>query len=166
MFTHSFVSVQLKLQTPINGTLNFWFRLQGFSFTYLRLFSISVDGNWSIFVFSYLMHLLTFTCLSASSFYLLLPHLSSLQFCVFGSRLMGRGHYVFDRRWDRMRLVLQSMVEKHLNSQMWRWVCRGAQCWSSRAAALLVLHRSGVQSGSCELDEDSRKTKYVSFSRE
>ncbi|XP_029018619.1 ataxin-7-like protein 1 isoform X1 [Betta splendens] len=47
-------------------------------------------------------------------------HPQPLGFCVFGSRLMGRGHYVFDRRWDRMRLVLQSMVEKHLNAQMWR----------------------------------------------
>ena len=45
----------------------------------------------------------------------------SLQCCVFSSRLMGRGHYVFDRRWDRMRLALQNMVEKHLNAQMWRW---------------------------------------------
>ncbi|XP_075967697.1 ataxin-7-like protein 1 isoform X5 [Anarhichas minor] len=43
-------------------------------------------------------------------------------FCVFSSRLMGRGHYVFDRRWDRMRLALQNMVEKHLNAQMWRKV--------------------------------------------
>ncbi|XP_047430548.1 ataxin-7-like protein 1 isoform X2 [Mugil cephalus] len=43
-------------------------------------------------------------------------------FCAFNSRLMGRGHYVFDRRWDRMRLALQSMVEKHLNAQMWRKV--------------------------------------------
>lgn len=43
------------------------------------------------------------------------------QCCVFSSRLMGRGHYVFDRRWDRMRLALQNMVEKHLNAQMWRW---------------------------------------------
>lgn len=49
--------------------------------------------------------------------------LSLLQFCIFSSRLMGRGHYVFDRRWDRMRLALQSMVEKHLNAQMWRWAC-------------------------------------------
>ncbi|XP_069376101.1 ataxin-7-like protein 1 isoform X2 [Paralichthys olivaceus] len=49
-------------------------------------------------------------------------HPRPLGFCVFSSRLMGRGHYVFDRRWDRMRLALQSMVEKHLNAQMWRKV--------------------------------------------
>uniref|UniRef100_A0A3B5MK16 Ataxin 7-like 1 n=1 Tax=Xiphophorus couchianus TaxID=32473 RepID=A0A3B5MK16_9TELE len=43
-------------------------------------------------------------------------------FCVFSSRLVGPGYYVFDRRWDRMRVALQSMVEKHLNAQMWRRV--------------------------------------------
>lgn len=43
------------------------------------------------------------------------------QCCVFSGRLMGRGSYVFDRRWDRMRLAFQNMVEKHLNAQMWRW---------------------------------------------
>ncbi|XP_074482335.1 ataxin-7-like protein 1 isoform X2 [Sebastes fasciatus] len=47
-------------------------------------------------------------------------HPQPLGFCVFSRRLMGRGHYVFDRRWDRMRLALQNMVEKHLNAQMWR----------------------------------------------
>ncbi|KAG5845920.1 hypothetical protein ANANG_G00144300 [Anguilla anguilla] len=40
--------------------------------------------------------------------------------CSFGSRLMGRGHYVFDRRWDRTRLALHRMVERHVNSLMWR----------------------------------------------
>ncbi|XP_077357672.1 ataxin-7-like protein 1 isoform X3 [Festucalex cinctus] len=48
-------------------------------------------------------------------------------FCIFSSRLMGRGHYVFDRRWDRMRLALQNMVEKHLNAQMWRKVPLAAE---------------------------------------
>uniref|UniRef100_A0A1A7YLV1 Ataxin 7-like 1 n=1 Tax=Iconisemion striatum TaxID=60296 RepID=A0A1A7YLV1_9TELE len=48
-------------------------------------------------------------------------------FCVFSSRLMGRGYYVFDRRWDRMRLALQNMVEKHLNAQMWRKVPLAAE---------------------------------------
>ncbi|XP_034982439.2 ataxin-7-like protein 1 isoform X2 [Zootoca vivipara] len=47
-------------------------------------------------------------------------HPRPLGFCSFGSHLMGRGYYVFDRRWDRFRLALNSMVEKHLNSQMWR----------------------------------------------
>ncbi|KAM9327333.1 ataxin-7-like protein 1 isoform 1-T1 [Pholidichthys leucotaenia] len=54
-------------------------------------------------------------------------HPQPLAFCIFNSRLMGRGHYVFDRRWDRMRLVLQNMVEKHLNAQMWRQVPLAAE---------------------------------------
>ncbi|XP_029901480.1 ataxin-7-like protein 1 isoform X2 [Myripristis murdjan] len=54
-------------------------------------------------------------------------HPRPLGCCVFSSRLMGRGHYVFDRRWDRMRLALQSMVEKHLNAQMWRKVPLAAE---------------------------------------
>ncbi|XP_028306719.1 ataxin-7-like protein 1 isoform X1 [Gouania willdenowi] len=49
-------------------------------------------------------------------------HPQPLGVCIFRSRLMGRGHYVFDRRWDRMRLAVQSMVEKHLNAQMWKKV--------------------------------------------
>lgn len=60
--------------------------------------------------------------LSPNSLFTLLSSFS-FQCCVFSSRLMGRGHYVFDRRWDRMRLALQNMVEKHLNAQMWRWAC-------------------------------------------
>ncbi|XP_061770298.1 ataxin-7-like protein 1 isoform X3 [Nerophis ophidion] len=48
-------------------------------------------------------------------------------FCIFNSRLMGRGHFVFDRRWDKMRLALQNMVEKHLNAQMWRKVPLAAE---------------------------------------
>ncbi|XP_069565337.1 ataxin-7-like protein 1 isoform X1 [Brachyistius frenatus] len=54
-------------------------------------------------------------------------HPQPVGFCVFSSRLMGRGHYVFDRRWDRMRLALQSMVERHLNAQMWRRVPLAAE---------------------------------------
>ncbi|XP_077957974.1 ataxin-7-like protein 1 isoform X2 [Gasterosteus aculeatus] len=56
------------------------------------------------------------------AFYSSNHHPQPLGVCVFSSRLMGRGHYVFDRRWDRMRLALQSMVEKHLSAQMWRKV--------------------------------------------
>ncbi|XP_074840254.1 ataxin-7-like protein 1 isoform X4 [Carettochelys insculpta] len=47
-------------------------------------------------------------------------HPRPLGFCSFGSRLMGRGYYIFDRRWDHFRFALNSMVEKHLNSQMWK----------------------------------------------
>ncbi|XP_034018898.1 ataxin-7-like protein 1 isoform X1 [Thalassophryne amazonica] len=54
-------------------------------------------------------------------------HPQPLGCCIFSSRLMGRGHYVFDRRWDRIRLALQNMVEKHLNAQMWRKVPLAAE---------------------------------------
>lgn len=64
-------------------------------------------------------------------------HPQPLGFCIFNSRLMGRGHYVFDRRWDRMRLALQSMVEKHLNAQMWRKVPLAAE-------SILSLSSSGT----------------------
>ncbi|XP_054480776.1 ataxin-7-like protein 1 isoform X1 [Anoplopoma fimbria] len=64
-------------------------------------------------------------------------HPQPFGFCVFRSRLMGRGHYVFDRRWDRMRLALQNMVEKHLNAQMWRKVPLAAE-------SLLSLSSSGT----------------------
>ncbi|XP_039516625.1 ataxin-7-like protein 1 isoform X2 [Pimephales promelas] len=47
-------------------------------------------------------------------------HPQPLSCCAFSSRMMGRGHYVFDRRWDRVRLALHCMVEKHVNSLMWR----------------------------------------------
>lgn len=62
-------------------------------------------------------------------------HPQPLGFCVFSSRLMGRGHYVFDRRWDRMRLALQNMVEKHLNAQMWRKVPLAAESLPSLSSS-------------------------------
>ncbi|XP_060759821.1 ataxin-7-like protein 1 isoform X3 [Neoarius graeffei] len=49
-------------------------------------------------------------------------HPRPIRWCAFSSRLMGQGHYVFDRHWDRMRLSLHCMVEKHVNAQMWRKV--------------------------------------------
>ncbi|RXM32222.1 Ataxin-7-like protein 1 [Acipenser ruthenus] len=47
-------------------------------------------------------------------------HPRPLGICTFGTRAMGRGYYVFDRRWDQFRFALNSMVEKHLNSQKWK----------------------------------------------
>lgn len=41
-------------------------------------------------------------------------------FCTFGSRLYGRGCYAFDRRWDQVRCALTTMLDKHVNSQMWK----------------------------------------------
>ncbi|XP_067247515.1 ataxin-7-like protein 1 isoform X1 [Chanodichthys erythropterus] len=55
-------------------------------------------------------------------------HPQPMSCCAFSSRLMGRGHYVFDRRWDRVRLALHCMVEKHVNSLMWRRVTRLSVC--------------------------------------
>ncbi|XP_007579283.1 ataxin-7-like protein 1 isoform X1 [Poecilia formosa] len=66
-------------------------------------------------------------------------------FCVFSSRLVGPGCYVFDRRWDRMRLALQSMVEKHLNAQMWRKVPLAAESLPSNStsvAASVTAHQA------------------------
>ncbi|XP_023206137.1 ataxin-7-like protein 1 isoform X1 [Xiphophorus maculatus] len=66
-------------------------------------------------------------------------------FCVFSSRLVGPGYYVFDRRWDRMRLALQSMVEKHLNAQMWRKVplaAEGLPSNSTSVAASVTAHQA------------------------
>ncbi|XP_067110785.1 LOW QUALITY PROTEIN: ataxin-7-like protein 1 [Osmerus mordax] len=54
-------------------------------------------------------------------------HPRPLGCCAFSSRLLGRGHYVFDRRWDKMRLALHYMVEKHVNAQMWRKVPLAAE---------------------------------------
>ncbi|KAK0131353.1 Ataxin-7-like protein 1 [Merluccius polli] len=54
-------------------------------------------------------------------------HPRPLGCCRFGNRLMGRGSYVFDRRWDRVRLALHSMVETHLNAHMWRKVPLAAE---------------------------------------
>ncbi|XP_029948166.1 ataxin-7 isoform X2 [Salarias fasciatus] len=41
-------------------------------------------------------------------------------YCTFGSRLFGRGCYSFDRRWDRVRCALITMMDRHVNSQMWK----------------------------------------------
>ncbi|XP_046729182.1 ataxin-7-like protein 1 isoform X3 [Silurus meridionalis] len=49
-------------------------------------------------------------------------HPQPISWCAFSSRLMGHGHYVFDRHWDRIRFALHCMVEKHVNAQMWRKV--------------------------------------------
>nr|XP_033782066.1 ataxin-7 isoform X2 [Geotrypetes seraphini] len=47
-------------------------------------------------------------------------HPQPAAFCAFGSRQIGRGCYVFDKRWDHIRCALNFMVDKHLNSQMWK----------------------------------------------
>ncbi|KAM6176464.1 ataxin-7 [Erethizon dorsatum] len=47
-------------------------------------------------------------------------HPQPASFCTFGSRQIGRGYYVFDSRWNRLRCAISLMVEKHLNSQLWK----------------------------------------------
>ncbi|XP_035243533.1 ataxin-7 isoform X2 [Anguilla anguilla] len=53
--------------------------------------------------------------------------------CSFGSRLFGRSCYAFDRRWDRVRCVLNAMVDKHVNSQMWKKIPPASEISSSNA---------------------------------
>ncbi|TWW61790.1 Ataxin-7 Spinocerebellar ataxia type 7 protein -like protein [Takifugu flavidus] len=47
-------------------------------------------------------------------------HPRPVAYCTFGSRLVGRGCYLFDRRWDRVRCALTTMMDKHVNSQLWK----------------------------------------------
>ncbi|XP_023560781.1 ataxin-7 isoform X2 [Octodon degus] len=47
-------------------------------------------------------------------------HPQPASFCTFGSRQIGRGYYVFDSRWNRLRCAVSLMVEKHLNAQLWK----------------------------------------------
>uniref|UniRef100_A0A667XV56 Ataxin 7 n=1 Tax=Myripristis murdjan TaxID=586833 RepID=A0A667XV56_9TELE len=63
-------------------------------------------------------------------------------YCTFGSRLFGRGCYSFDRRWDRMRCALTAMMDKHVNSQMWKKIPLALENSSSVASA----HRTSTNS--------------------
>ncbi|NXU74097.1 ATX7 protein, partial [Oreotrochilus melanogaster] len=60
-------------------------------------------------------------------------------FCTFGSRQIGRGYYVFDKRWNHMRCALDFMLEKHLNSQMWKKIPPAS---SSNTASVRAPHRT------------------------
>ncbi|XP_054882579.1 ataxin-7 isoform X1 [Poeciliopsis prolifica] len=62
-------------------------------------------------------------------------------YCTFGSRLMGRGFYSFDRRWDRVRCALTTMMEKHVNSQMWKKIPLALE-----NSSLTPLHRTSTNS--------------------
>ncbi|XP_042358424.1 ataxin-7 [Plectropomus leopardus] len=63
-------------------------------------------------------------------------------YCTFGSRLFGRGCYSFDRRWDRVRCALTSMMDKHVNSQMWKKIPLALENSSSVAPT----HRTSTNS--------------------
>ncbi|XP_029456881.1 ataxin-7 isoform X2 [Rhinatrema bivittatum] len=62
--------------------------------------------------------------------------------CAFGSRQIGRGYYVFDKRWDHIRCALNFMVDKHLNSQMWKKIPLA----SSNSALMQAPHRTSSNS--------------------
>uniref|UniRef100_UPI0037E83394 ataxin-7 n=1 Tax=Semicossyphus pulcher TaxID=241346 RepID=UPI0037E83394 len=63
-------------------------------------------------------------------------------YCTFGSRLFGRGCYSFDRRWDRVRCTLTTMMDKHVNSQMWKKIPLALENSSSVAPT----HRTSTNS--------------------
>ncbi|XP_073323923.1 ataxin-7 [Pagrus major] len=63
-------------------------------------------------------------------------------YCTFGSRLIGRSCYSFDRRWDRVRYALTSMMDKHVNSQMWKKIPLALENSSSVAPT----HRTSTNS--------------------
>ncbi|XP_026162010.1 ataxin-7 [Mastacembelus armatus] len=65
-------------------------------------------------------------------------------YCTFGSRLFGRGCYSFDRRWDRVRCALTTMMDKHVNSQMWKKIPLALENSSSVAPT----HRTSTNSHS------------------
>ncbi|XP_061788646.1 ataxin-7 isoform X1 [Nerophis lumbriciformis] len=69
-------------------------------------------------------------------------HPRPVAYCTFGSRLFGKGCYSFDRRWDRMRCALSPMMDRHVNSQMWKKIPLALENSSSFAPA----HRTSTNS--------------------
>ncbi|XP_044307829.1 ataxin-7 isoform X2 [Varanus komodoensis] len=65
-------------------------------------------------------------------------HPQPAAFCTFGSRQIGRGYYVFDKRWNHIRCALNVMVDKHLNSQMWKKIPPA----TSNTASVRAPHRT------------------------
>ncbi|CAL8336481.1 unnamed protein product [Merluccius merluccius] len=65
-------------------------------------------------------------------------------YCTFGSRLFGRGSHTFDRRWDRMRCALTAMMDKHVNSQMWKKIPLALE--NSSSSSLAPAHRTSTNS--------------------
>ncbi|XP_067287225.1 ataxin-7 [Pseudorasbora parva] len=66
-------------------------------------------------------------------------------YCTFGSRLYGRGCYTFDRRWDQVRCVLTTMLDKHVNSQMWKKIPLALE---NSATTPTASHRTSTNSNS------------------
>ncbi|KAJ7998952.1 hypothetical protein DPEC_G00210330 [Dallia pectoralis] len=74
--------------------------------------------------------------------------------CTFGSRLFGKSCYSFDRRWDRLRCALSAMMDKHVNTRLWKKIPSALENSSSSAPAhrtsttsLSSSHASGPASG-------------------
>ncbi|XP_045078862.1 ataxin-7 isoform X1 [Coregonus clupeaformis] len=65
-------------------------------------------------------------------------------YCTFGSRLFGSSCYSFDRRWDRMRCALTAMMDKHVNTQMWKKIPLALENSSSSSSA--PAHRTSTNS--------------------
>ncbi|XP_056461345.1 ataxin-7 [Gadus chalcogrammus] len=66
-------------------------------------------------------------------------------YCTFGSRLFGRGSHTFDRRWDRMRCALTAMMDRHVNSQMWKKIPMALEN-SSSSSSVTPAHRTSTNS--------------------
>ncbi|KAM4613357.1 ataxin-7 [Polymixia lowei] len=66
-------------------------------------------------------------------------------YCTFGSRLFGRGCYAFDWRWDRVRCALTAMMDKHVNSQMWKKIPLALEN-SSSSSSVAPAHRTSTNS--------------------
>ncbi|ETE71433.1 Ataxin-7, partial [Ophiophagus hannah] len=71
-------------------------------------------------------------------------HPQAAAFCTFGSRQIGRGYYVFDKRWNHIRCALNVMVDKHLNSQMWKKIPPA----TSNSASIRAPHRTSAMPAS------------------
>ncbi|XP_041281593.1 ataxin-7 isoform X2 [Onychostruthus taczanowskii] len=71
-------------------------------------------------------------------------HPQPAAFCTFGSQQIGRGYYVFDKRWNHIRCALDFMLEKHLNSQMWKKIPPA----SSNTASVRAPHRTNLMPAS------------------
>ncbi|KPP76087.1 ataxin-7-like [Scleropages formosus] len=59
-------------------------------------------------------------CMEKLDFHYSGHHPHPAAFCTFGSRQLGRGCYTFNRRWDHVRSALSAMVDKHVNSHLWK----------------------------------------------
>ncbi|TSV54883.1 Ataxin-7 [Bagarius yarrelli] len=79
-------------------------------------------------------------------------------FCTFGSRLFGRGCHSFDRRWDRVRYALVAMMDKHVNSLMWKKIPLALE--NSSFSAVTSSYRSSTNSLSTGFLSPSPPTPY------